>query len=151
MALSAPLNFPSLSPFTSTSCTLELSRICLSCDKYSAELRDNFKISVDFANLLLCLRSSKEAGMLVAGVTGAELLLRDSARQAKYGFKWFRSEKGFNVSILVWNRVCFSLWSDTGYFVNKELLLFRINVGRFVAPFKCSRKWKPFLISCGHI
>ena len=95
MAFSAPLNFPSLSPLTSSSCSLDLSRINLSCDKCSTGLRADFKISVDFANFLFSLRSSKEAGMLVAGVTGAELLLYDSVKQAKRVFKWFRPKKGY--------------------------------------------------------
>ena len=86
MALNAPLNFPSLSPFTSSSWSLELSRINLSCEKCSAGLKANFKISVDFAKILFCLRSSKEAGMLVAGVTGAELLLWHSVKQSTRDF-----------------------------------------------------------------
>lgn len=86
MALSAPLNFPSLPPFTSSSCSLELYRVNLSCDQCSTGLRLDFKVSVDFANLLFCLRSSKEFGMLVAGVAGAELLLCDSVKKATSGF-----------------------------------------------------------------
>ena len=43
-----------------------------------------------------------------------------------------------------------SLWFGIGFFVYNEVF-FRINIGKFVALNKCLRKWKPILVSCGHV
>ena len=67
------------------------------------------------------------------------------------------------VSVRFWSEIGYRFWpfwSEIGYVFHSGLALgilftrnyfFCINIGKFVALLKCLRKWKPFLVSCGHI